>query len=299
MDYATSKTREVGAAVAEDSGARTGETEIAELPKPRERFLELRSRLSQRRGIAYGVFGVIGFFVIWEIGHQITPAAKQQFLPSPGTVIVTLYELLAEKGFIGDIGKSIFRIYVSYFLACLIAVPIGILMGCFARLRALIGPTIAGWRYLPAVAFVPLLLIWFGAGDNSKMALLFLGCFWFVIVVILDNVLAVPDELIESSLTMGSGRWRVMYDVVWKYSAPTIMDSLRSLAAIGFTYLVVAEIVAATDGIGAVMMRAGRFFHVDVIMAGILTIGVLGILTDVAFRFASRFMFPYNYRRRG
>ena len=299
MDETTPAAREQSAPLTGGNGRRAAEAEIPKLPKPRERFLELRSRLSQRKTILYGIVGVIVFFVIWEIGHLITPESQQRFLPSPGTVIVTLYELLAEKGFIGDIGKSIYRIYLSYFLACLIAVPIGVLMGCFARLRALIGPTVAGWRYLPAVAFVPLLLIWFGAGDTAKMALLFLGCFWFLMVVILDNVLSVPDELIESSLTMGAGRWRVVFDVVWKYSAPTIMDSLRSLAAIGWTYLVVAEIVAATDGIGAVMMRAGRFLHVDVIMAGILTIGVLGILTDTGFRIASRLMFPYNFRRRG
>ncbi len=299
MDERASAARERPTTLAGGSTPSAAEAEVPKLPKPRERFLELRSRLSQKKAILYGIVGVVIFFVIWEIGHLTTPAAQQRFLPSPGTVIVTLYELLAEKGFIGDIGKSIFRIYVSYFLACLIAVPIGVLMGCFARLRALIGPTVAGWRYLPAVAFVPLLLIWFGAGDSAKMALLFLGCFWFLMVVILDNVLSVPDELVESSLTMGAGRWRVVFDVVWKYSAPTIMDSLRSLAAIGWTYLVVAEIVAATDGIGAVMMRAGRFLHVDVIMAGILTIGVLGILTDIAFRLASRLMFPYNFRRRG
>lgn len=275
------------------------EPEIPNHPRPRERFLELRSRVSQRKAILYGILGVVVFFAIWEIGHLITPTVQQRFLPSPGTVVVTLYELLAEKNFIADIGKSMYRIYVSYFLACMIAVPIGVLMGCFARLRALMGPTVAGWRYLPAVAFVPLLLIWFGASDTAKMALLFLGCFWFLMVVVLDNVLAVPDELIESSLTMGAGRWRVVFDVVWKYSAPTILDSLRSLAAIGWTYLVVAEIVAATDGIGAVMMRAGRFLHVDVIMAGILTIGVLGILTDITFRISGRVMFPYNYRRHG
>ena len=299
MSDTTPTARERGVSRTGGTAPEAAEAEIPKLPKPRERFLELRSRVSQRKSILYGIVGVVIFFVIWEIGHLTTPEAQQRFLPSPGTVFVTLYELLAEKGFIGDIGKSIYRIYLSYFLACVIAVPIGVLMGCFARLRALIGPTVAGWRYLPAVAFVPLLLIWFGAGDTAKMALLFLGCFWFLMVVILDNVLSVPDELVESSLTMGAGRWRVVFDVVWKYSAPTIMDSLRSLAAIGWTYLVVAEIVAATDGIGAVMMRAGRFLHVDVIMAGILTIGVLGILTDIAFRLTSRLMFPYNFRRRG
>ncbi len=172
-------------------------------------------------------------------------------------------------------------------------------MGCFGNLRALLNPTLSGWRYLPAASFIPLLLVWFGPTDLQKMSLLFLGVIFFLIVLILDNTEAVQRELIEAALTMGASRKRVVLGVVWPAAAPAIVDSMRTMIAVGWTYLVIAEIVAAQDGIGAVMMRAGRFLKVDIIMAGIMTIGILGVLTDILFRIAGHFLFPWNRPRRG
>ena len=121
---------------------------------------------------------------------------------------------------------------------------------------------------------------------------------FFLIALILDNVEAVPSELIESAQTMGAGRWHIVFKVVLRSAAPQILDSMRNMIAVSWTYLVIAEIVAATDGIGAVMMRGARFLHVDIIMGGILTIGVLGVLTDISFRIASHLLFPYLRARR-
>ena len=210
---------------------------------------------------------------------------------------VKIYYLIAEKDYLADIGKSVYRIYVSFLVACLLAVPLGVLMGSFVRLRALINPTVGGWRYLPAASFVPLLLVYLGPTDTSKMALLFLGCVFFLIALILDNVLAVPKEFVESAQTMGASRWHIVTNIIFRAAAPQILDSMRNMIAVSWTYLVIAEIVAATDGIGAVMMRAARFLHVDAIMAGILTIGVLGVLTDISFRLARHFLFPYTHAR--
>ena len=130
------------------------------------------------------------------------------------------------------------------------------------------------------------------------MALLFLGCVFFLIALILDNVLAVPKEFIESAQTMGASRRHIVVNVALRASAPQILDSMRNMIAVSWTYLVIAEIVAATDGIGAVMMRGAKFLHIDVIMAGILTIGVLGVLTDILFRFAAHILFPYIHKRK-
>ncbi len=264
---------------------------------PRERFWELRGTLPRSGVIGLGLAGVIAFFGLWEIGHYLTPETQRRFLPSVENVIGEIIHLFAEKDYIADVGKSVFRIYVSFFAACLIAVPLGLLMGCFVKFRALVNPTVGGWRYLPAASFVPLLLVYFGPTDFAKMALLFLGCIFFLIALVLDNVLAVPKELVESALTMGAKRRQVLFGVTFRAAAPQILDSMRNMIAVSWTYLVIAEIIAATDGIGAVMMRAGRFLHVDVIMGGILTIGVLGVLTDIGFRLLSRTLFPYMYAR--
>ncbi|MGI9302415.1 MAG: ABC transporter permease [Gammaproteobacteria bacterium] len=265
---------------------------------PRERFLEVRGTVGQYQTIVLGLIGVVAFFALWQISHYLTPESQQKFLPSVEQVVGKTYSLFVEKGYLADVGKSIYRIYVSFFAACLLAIPLGVLMGSFVKLRALINPTVGGLRYLPAASFVPLLLVYFGPTDFAKMALLFLGCVFFLIALILDNVLAVPKEFVESAQTMGASRSHIVLKVTFPAAAPQILDSMRNMIAVSWTYLVIAEIVAATDGIGAVMMRGARFLHVDIIMGGILTIGVLGVLTDIMFRLASRTLFPYMYARR-
>ena len=175
--------------------------------------------------------------------------------------------------------------------------PLGILMGSFKRVEAFFNPLVSAWRYLPAPSFIPLLLMWFGTGDGQKLALLFIGVIWFLITLIMDHVKAVRTELIETSVTLGGNRWQVLWTVVIPASLPNIFVAMRQMLAVSWTYLVIAEIVAATDGIGAVMMRAKRFLHVDKIMAGILVIGILGLLFDFLFRLAHRVMFRYLNER--
>lgn len=283
------------------SAHRRPDEAVADAPvfvPPPKRFLELREQPASNRAMLLGALGVIGFFGIWETGHYLTAESSRKFVPSVEQVARALYELFAEKNFLHDIFVSCRRIFFSFLAAAAVGLPIGILMGCFGNMRALLNPTLSGWRYLPAASFIPLLLVWFGPTDLAKMALLFLGVIFFLISLILDNTSAVPKELVEASLTMGASRRQVVAGVVVPAALPAIFDSMRNMIAVAWTYLVIAEIVGAQDGIGAVMMRAGRFLNVDVIMAAILTIGILGVLTDILFRVASRLLFPWNSERR-
>ena len=265
---------------------------------PKEKFFSVRGTVSGRQGFALGLLGLVSLFALWQLGHWATPELQRKFLPGVDEVVGKIIYLLINKDFISDIGVSLYRIYLSFFVACLVAVPLGLIMGCFVKVRALVNPTVGGLRYLPAASFVPLLLVYLGPTDTAKMALLFLGCVFFLIALILDNVLAVPKEFVESAQTMGADRKHIILRVALPAAAPQILDSMRNMIAVSWTYLVIAEIVAATDGIGAVMMRGAKFLHIDIIMAGILTIGVLGVLTDILFRNASRFLFPYVYTRK-
>lgn len=246
-----------------------------------------------------GAAGLIALLLLWQLGHVSVPAEQQKFLPSPLQVVAALWVLLTEKGFIFDIFISLGRILLSFFIASAIALPLGILMGSSAVFRNFFGPVISGARYLPAASFVPLLLVWFGPTNAQKLALLVLGVIFFLIALIQDNAASVPKELIESSKTMGASDKRVVWDVIVPSSMPANVLAMRNMIAVSWTYLVIAEITAASDGIGAVMMRAGRFLNVDVIMAGILTIGVLGVLTDFAFKAASYLLFPWQHARKG
>ncbi len=232
------------------------------------------------------------FFGLWELA-VLMKLTNAVLLPGPGKVITSFGELFGEKDYLYDIGISLYRIVVSFLLACLLAVPLGILMGTFRRVEAFFNPLVSAFRYLPAPSFIPLLLMWLGAGEAQKLALLFLGVVWFLITLIMDYAKSLPADFINTALTLGGNRRQVLWTVVVPAMLPDILTAMRQMLAVSWTYLVIAEIVAADSGIGAMMMRAKRFVHIDEIMAGIITIGLLGLIFDILLRRLRRMLFPY------
>ena len=216
-------------------------------------------------------------------------------VPSPLKVLEALKELLFERGFFEDIIHSILRVIVSFFLACTIAIPLGILMGSFRSVESFFNPFVSAWRYLPAPSFIPVLLMWFGTGETPKLALLFIGVVFFLITMVMDYTRNIKMELLETAATLGATRPQLISTVIIPAVLPDIIVSMRQMLAVTWTYLVIAEIVASTTGIGAMMMRARRFLHTDEIMAGIMVIGILGLLFDILFRLIHRKMFSYLY----
>ncbi|MEL7505118.1 MAG: ABC transporter permease [Cyanobacteria bacterium J06554_6] len=259
--------------------------------------LDIQKPGSRMTHLILGGIGWTVFLAVWSL-LSATEIVPSQLLPSPLAVLTALWNLFAQKNFLADVGQSIFRILSSYGMAVAVAVPLGLLMGAFPLVEACLNPLVSPFRYLPAPSFVPLLLMWFGTGEAQKIALLFLGVIWFLITLIMDNAKAVRMELVETAKTLGAGRRTVLRTIIFRSALPSIFDTLRQMLAVSWTYLVIAEIVAATDGIGAMMMRAKRFVQVDEIMAGILTIGILGLLFDWAMRLAHRRLFPYLYREK-
>lgn len=275
---------------------RPSEPMISEAPAsktPRKkRWLEFSEPIAWHWTFLLGAVGWILFFGAWELA-----AAKNWvntlFMPPPHKVVSTLYDMIAERGFLTDIAISIYRILASFAIACAVAIPLGVLSGSFRTIDAFVNPIVSAWRYLPAPAFIPLLLMWFGAGEASKLALLYIGVVFFLITLITDHTRAVRVELIETAKTLGADRWQILTTIVLPAVAPNILISMRQMLAVSWTYLVIAEIVAATTGIGAVMMRGQRFLKVDEIMAGIVVIGILGLVFDFLFRWLQRYLFPY------
>lgn len=291
----TSRSISLGSVLAAGGG---NEDDAAIFIPPKEKFLEFRRKPSTQRAGMLALLGALLFVGAWELGHYLTAVSARKFLPSIGEVASALHVLFAERNFLHDVSVSCWRIFVSFLAAGAIGVPLGILMGSFANIRALLNPTLTAWRYLPAASFIPLLLVWFGPTDQAKIALLFMGVVFFLISLVLDNTLAIQKEFVEAGLTMGASRTEILSGIIVPAALPAIFDSMRNMIAVSWTYLVIAEIVGAQDGIGAVMMRAGRFLNVDVIMAGILTIGALGVVTDLIFRGISMLLFPWNAERR-
>jgi len=258
----------------------------------RWRWFDYKKSIPTPIVIGLGVSVWVLFFGLWELSSALG-WVTELLVPGPQKVVVALYTLITERGFLGDIGVSVYRILVSFIAACVIAVPLGILMGSFKSVEAFVNPFVSAWRYLPAPSFIPILLMWFGTGDAPKLALLFIGVVWFLTTIVMDHTKNVRTELIETALTLGGNRKQILMTVMIPAVLPDVMTAMRQMLAMSWTYLVIAEIVASTNGIGAMMMRAKRFLHTDEILAGIFVIGVLGLLFDFFFKIAHRKLFPY------
>lgn len=261
-------------------------------------WFDFQRPLSWPVKVALGIAAWAIFLLGWQWAARAEFSPPQLF-PAPTDVAAALYRLLTEQQFLGDIKASLVRILVSFAIAACIAVPLGVLMGAFPAVAAFANALVSPFRYLPAPSFIPLLLMWLGTGEAQKIALLCLGVVWFLVTLIMDNTRAVRIDLIETAKTLGATRRATLWTVVVPAALPAIVDTLRQMLAVSWTYLVIAEIVAATDGIGAMMMRARRFVRVDDIMAGILVIGLLGLMLDLLFRALHWWVFPYLRQRRG
>ncbi len=265
-------------------------------PRTRPRLLELRAEIPARiYWLAGGGFLAL-FGVLWAV-LTYTGLVSPLFLPSPTAVVQELARQIQAGILWQDIGASVYRIMVGWLISTLFALPIGILMGNFRLFEGMFEPFIDLVRYMPAVAFIPLTILWSGVGDTQKFLILFIGTFFQEVLMIMDNVKTVQKELIKTSYTFGLSKWEILTSVILPASMPGIWDTFRITLGWAWTYLVVAELVAANVGLGYRIMRAQRFLETDTIILGILVIGALGLITDMAFKAAYRWMFRWTERR--
>ena len=244
-------------------------------------------------GLGFGAFAII--LVAWSVvayGGLVEPL----FLPPPGKVAQALYDMFVHEDFASDVWASFYRVVVGFLIACAIGIPLGIAIGSFRAVQAFFEPVIAAVRYMPASAFIPLLIIWYGIGETEKMAVIWFGVFFPLTLMVADVSANIPKELINIAYTLGASRWQVFRRVLLPASWPGVIDNMRIGLGWAWTYLIVAELVAASTGIGHVILQSSRFLETEKIIAGILTIGVLGLLSDAGFRLLYRTLFPYAER---
>ncbi|ANE48790.1 nitrate transport permease nrtB [Paenibacillus swuensis] len=216
------------------------------------------------------------------------------FLPTPLAVLTHLFEQLGTQAYWGDIGISILRVSAGFTLACVIGIPLGILAGTFKAGEAFIEPPMEFIRYMPAVAFIPLIMVWAGIGEWAKILLIFIGCFFQLVLMVADLTRQVSKDLLQASFTLGAGRWKAVETVLIPAIRPGLMNTLRLILGWAWTYLVVAELVAASSGLGYDIMKAQRFLNTEQIFVGIIVIGLLGLISDRIFAFLNKRLFPWT-----
>lgn len=258
--------------------------------------MELRAEIPAGLYITAGI-SFIGFFVLVWLILTALELVPPMFLPGPQSVWLELARQIREGILLKDAGASLYRITLGWLVSTLLALPVGILMGNFRFFEGLFEPFIDLVRYMPAVAFVPLTILWTGVGDGQKILILFIGTFFQEVLMIMDNVKSVPRELIEVSSTFGLSRAEILSNVILRYAMPGIWDTFRITLGWAWTYLVVAELVAANVGLGYRIMRAQRFLQTESIILGILVIGLMGLFTDMAFKVSYRRMFRWMDRK--
>ena len=211
------------------------------------------------------------------------------FLPSPSDVVKALIRLWQKGLLTQDIAASFTRVTLGFLLSTLVAIPLGIMMGSFASIRALFEPIIGILRYMPAPAFIPLLVIYLGIDEAPKIALIFIGTVFFNILMIMDGVKFIPKDLIETTYTLGGSRWQILVQVITPYIVPSIIDTFRINIATSWNLVVVAELLAASEGLGKRILLAQKFLKTDEIFACLIVLGLIGFALDISFRLLLRF----------
>lgn len=222
------------------------------------------------------------------------PAINASFLPSPVKVLQAFLASIFDNTLFPSIWASTARIGLSFLLAAVIALPLGILMGAWEPINRLFEPIMAPLRYLPISAFIPLLILWFGIGEAQKIAFLFLGVFVFLLPVVVTAIRAVPEELVQTALTLGATRFQVVRTVLIPHALPDIFDSFRVMNAISWTYVILAEFVNAPSGLGYMIQQAGNRVKTAQMFSGILVIGVIGLVTDAIIRGINGLLFRWR-----
>jgi NitT/TauT family transport system permease protein len=246
-------------------------------------LLAIRSPIAGRYRWALTALSVLVPLVAW-VALAATGAVPATFLPSPGAVLSAGVQMAGSGELFADLVATVQRVLLGFGLAVLVSVPLGIVMGTFMAGQAAFEPMIGLLRYLPASAFVPLLIIWLGIDEASKIAILFIGTVFFNTLMTADVVRGVPSALIDVSYTMGARRGEVLRKVIVPHALPGIIDAIRVNAAAAWNLVVVAELIASTVGLGYRIVRAQRFLQTDRIFAVLVVIATVGVLLDLGLR---------------
>ena len=239
----------------------------------------------------------LAFFVLFFAGWAYATLGgyvSKTFLADPLTMLGDGRMLIVQYGFLTDIAVTIWRVVGGFILAALVAVPIGVLMGTYKPIEAFLEPFVSFARYLPASAFIPLLILWAGIGELQKLLVIFIGSVFQIVLMVAVTVGSVRRDLVEAALTLGARDTGIVARVLIPAAAPDIFEILRLVLGWAWTYVIVAELIGSSSGIGHMIIDSQALLATGQMIFGIIVIGVIGLVSDFLFKAANRALFPWS-----
>ncbi|MBQ7370676.1 MAG: ABC transporter permease subunit [Blautia sp.] len=238
-------------------------------------------KLSQEKKLTIGTVALI--FILWFV-VTATGAFSETIIPKPSSVWQSFVKVVT-AGYKNNslwvhLGTSLKRLVIAYVLVVLTAVPLGLLSGYSSKIRAVLEPIVEFYRPLPPLAYYTILVLWMGIGEGSKLALLYLAGFAPVYIACVAGVIRIKEDYVNGALTLGANKRQIFFYVVFPAALPDVFTGLRTALGVEYTTLVAAEMVAATAGIGWLVLDASKYLRSDVVFMGVIIMGITGILLD-------------------
>lgn len=250
--------------------------------------------VSPGRRTALGILFFVVFLALWA-GVTLGGIVPPLFLADPLKAAKSGVELFTQYNFAADVGITIWRVVGGFVIAAIFAVPLGILMGAFKSIEAFFEPFISFARYLPASAFIPLLILWAGVGEAQKLSVIVIGSFFQIVLMVAVTVGGSRIDLVEASKTLGAKRGGIVLRVLLPGAAPQIAETLRLVLGWAWTYVIVAELIGAQSGIGHMIMDSQRLLDTGQMIFGIFVIGLIGLISDFLFKQANERLYPWYF----
>lgn len=237
------------------------------------------------RGLTVSIVTVLLVLLLWFLATDVFELVRPVVLPSP-TDLATEFTELLEEGYTGQplwehVRASLFRTFTGLFLGLAVGIPLGLLVGYYWVASAIFSPFLGILRPIPPIAFIPLVVLYFGIGEFSKILLIFMAALWYVTLNTAAGVKAVPTDLMRAAQNMGLRGWQLFAHVIFPSSLPYIMTGIKTATAVSWAIVVAAELVAAQRGLGYMVMDAATFFRVTDVYIGIILIGMIGLFLEI------------------
>ena len=249
--------------------------------------------VTSKQRVAYGLAFFVLFVALWALA-TFGGYVSKVFLANPVTMLQEGFELLARHGFLFDIGVTIWRVVGGFVLAAIVAVPLGVLMGAYKPIEAFLEPFVSFARYLPASAFIPLLILWAGIGELQKLLVIFIGSVFQIILMVAVTVGSTRRDLVEAAYTLGAADGGIIRRVLLPSASPEIAEILRLVLGWAWTYVNVAELIGSSSGIGHMITDSQALLNTGQIIFGIIVIGLIGLVSDFLFKAFNAWLYPWK-----